>query len=77
MKLRLAALIAIAMPVAIYAHLAAAQDNAAPSAKPTKPVVAPAPDSKASAVAPKQKKTAALNHRSEPLHERSVEVLGR
>ena len=54
MKLRLAALIAIAMPVAIYAHLAAAQDNAAPSATPTKPVAAPAPDSKA----PKHKKTA-------------------
>ena len=44
MKLRLAALIAIAMPVAIYAHLAAAQDNAAPSATPTKPVAAPAPE---------------------------------
>jgi len=58
MKLRLAALIAIAMPVAIYAHLAAAQDNAAPLAKPTKAVVAPAPDSKP---APKQKKSAALN----------------
>ena len=54
MKLRLAALIAIAMPVAIYAHLAPAQDNAAPSAKPTRPVVAPAPDLKAA----KQKKTA-------------------
>ena len=56
MKLRLAALIAIAMPVAIYAHLAAAQDNAAPSAKPTKPVVAPA--TRRPPAAPKQKKTA-------------------
>jgi uncharacterized protein (DUF2147 family) len=58
MKLRLAALIAIAIPVGIYAHLAAAQDNAAPSAKPAKAVGAPAPDSKAAAVAPKQKKAA-------------------
>ena len=54
MKLRLATLIAIAMPAAFYVHSATAQDNAAPSAKPAKPVVAPAPDSKAG----RQKKTA-------------------
>ena len=58
MKLRLAALIAIAMPVAIYAHLASAQDTAAPSAKPAKADVAPAPDSKKAAAAAKHKKTA-------------------
>jgi hypothetical protein len=58
MKLRLATLIAIAMPAVFYVHSAAAQDqdNAAPPAKPTTAVEAPAPDAKPAAPAPKQKK---------------------
>jgi uncharacterized protein (DUF2147 family) len=58
MKLRLATLIAIAIPAAFYAHSAAAQDDAAPPAKPTTAVEAPAPDAKPAALAPKQKKAA-------------------
>jgi uncharacterized protein (DUF2147 family) len=56
MKLRLATLIAIAMPAAFYVHSAAAQDTAASPAKPTPAVEAPAPDSRPAAAAPKQKK---------------------
>jgi len=58
MKLRLATLIAIAMPAAFYVHSAAAQDDAAPPAKPTTAAEAPAPDAKPVAPAPKQKKAA-------------------
>jgi uncharacterized protein (DUF2147 family) len=57
MKLRLATLIAIAMPAAFYVHSAAAQDDAAP-AKPTAAVEAPAPDAKPAAPARKQRKAA-------------------
>jgi len=59
MKLRLTTLIAIAIPAAVYAVSAAAQDSATPPASPAKPVVA-APDSKAVPAAPKQKKAASL-----------------
>jgi uncharacterized protein (DUF2147 family) len=58
MKLRLATLIAIAMPVAFYVIPATAQDDAAPPAKPTTAVEAPAPDAKPAVPAPKQKKAA-------------------
>jgi uncharacterized protein (DUF2147 family) len=58
MKLRLATLIAIAMPVAFYVNSAAAQDDAAPSAKSATAVETPAPDAKPATPVAKPKKAA-------------------
>jgi uncharacterized protein (DUF2147 family) len=58
MKLRLATLIAIALPAVFCVHSAAAQDNATPPAEPSTAVEAPAPDAKPAAPAAKPKKAA-------------------